>query len=852
TTYHFRAKADAGVHGTANGTDMTFTTLTPPTVSTGNVTNVTANSATISGNLTSLGSASAVNVFFEYGTTTSYGSKTIAESMTATGTFSANLIGLSPGTTYHFRAQADGVMHGMASGTDTTFTTLTPPTVITSVATNITTNSANVSGNLTSLGTATTANVSFEYGTSTSYGSNTTAQAMTGTGVFSASLTGLSSNTTYHFRAKADGGAHGVANGTDMTFSTLTPPTVITDNATSITANSATVSGNLTSLGTAPTANVSFEYGTTTGYGSSTTAQPMTVTGIFSATLTGLSSNTTYHFRAKADAGGYGIANGTDMTFTTAGAPPPPAPAPGGGGGVGGVGGVEVKEPGVTSVTTAVTSTGEFSSAVTAKSEDAKVKLTIAQGIIGKTSSGSPLSRISIVPMVKPPAPPADSRIVGSTYDLGPDGATFNPPVTLTLSYDPAEFPEGVNQQNLVIAMWLESTGQWVRVAGGTVDPLTRTITAPVSHFTAFAVIVGTRPATFITSGLTISPPEVDSGGNVTISTLVTNVGDLTGSYGVILKIDNLTVATKYVTLAGNTSQTVTFTATKSVAGNYAVSVDGQSGRFMVKALPALPSPPAPAAFAISSLSISPAEVTTGKTVTISVLVTNTGDLTGTYQAILKIGGTVTGTKEITLAGGASQTITFTASKDVAGSFAVNIDGQSGRLTVKTPIVPARPTNWWLIAAIVVAGIALALVGYVLAWRKRRPIVLFDKIYAKFSDKRIVHIYRVRPLGSGKYALLIEFGVRRGMTEGLHIGVNVNAELTNFKTWLDKSETPTITVTGMSVFKKFSRGYQPPMYDQKLKSLNLTPSTSYYWYFETEEPPKVRQLLFMDYYDRKP
>jgi len=45
-----------------------------PTVGTSAASDVTANSATLNGNLTSPGSATTVNVSFEYGRTTSYGS----------------------------------------------------------------------------------------------------------------------------------------------------------------------------------------------------------------------------------------------------------------------------------------------------------------------------------------------------------------------------------------------------------------------------------------------------------------------------------------------------------------------------------------------------------------------------------------------------------------------------------------------------------------------------------------------------------------------------------------------------------------------------------------------------------
>jgi len=842
TDYHFRAVATA--NGTANGADKTFRTLAPipPVVITSAASNVTSNTTTLSGNLTSLGTATTVDVFFEYGTTTSYGTTTPAQEMTGTGAFSANLTGLSPGTDYHFRAKADGGAHGTATGASTNFTTQTPipPVVDTVVSANVTPSSVTVSGNLTSLGTAPTVDVFFEYGTNTSYGGTTSAQTMNGTGTFSANLTGLSSNTTYHFRARADGGIHGIATGNDMIFTTgATLLVVSTSAASNITNTSAALSGNLTDLGPATTANVSFEYGTASSYGNATPVQTMNGTGTFTADITGLSPGATYHFQAMADGGIHGVANGTNKSFTTTG-----TPAPSGGGGGGGE-----RAPGVTFVADVITDKGEFTFSVSAKSEDSRAKLTIDKGIVGKTKYGLPLSSLSIVPMERSPSPPAQAVIIGLAYDLGPDGATFDPPATLTFTYDPDEIPKGVNQKNLVIAMWDEGAGEWVTIEDGTIDPIAYTITAPVSHFTAFTVVAHTRPPAFTTSFLTISPTEVTTGEVVTIGTMVTNNGDVKGGYEVTLKVDNVVVATRYVILDGRASQTITFTTSMDVPGSYTGSVNGRSVEFTVKTSTAPPPRLAPAAFTAGSLTISPAEVATGKTITINVLVTNIGGLKGTYKVVLKINSVLVGTEDVTLAGGTTQKVTFTTSKDTAGTYIVNVGALSGTFTVKTPTAPANP----IIGIIIVGSIAIALVGCFVAWWKRRPLILLlDKIFARFMDKRIVRTYSVRRLGFGKHALIIEFGVRTGQTEGLHVGVNMDTESIDVRGWFDKPNTPTITVIKKGIVKKFIAQYEPQKYERKERYMSLTPLVSYYWYFEAEEPLQVKEVLFLDYHDRKP
>ncbi len=96
-------------------------------------------------------------------------------------------------------------------------------------------------------------------------------------------------------------------------------PSVKTAGAPDVSQSAAVLNGSLGSLGTAKSVQVSFEYGTTVKYGSVTPAQTVTAAGAFSAKISGLTANTTYHFRAKAV--GQGTAVGADATFKTQAAP---------------------------------------------------------------------------------------------------------------------------------------------------------------------------------------------------------------------------------------------------------------------------------------------------------------------------------------------------------------------------------------------------------------------------------------------------------------------------------------------------------------------------------------------------
>jgi YVTN family beta-propeller protein len=222
--YHFRIVATNSA-GTTFGGDRTFTTLSPtgaPVVTTNPATLIASFSATLNGSLDPHGLTT--NVYFQYGTTTSYGSTTPMQSKTGNNflNISANISSLTASTTYHFRIVASNSA-GTSLGGDRTFTTLTatgPPVVTTSPPTNVTTSSATLNGSLDPHGLTTTAY--FQYGTTTSYGHTTPMQSQTGNTYrnIATNISGLATHTTYHFRIVATNSA-GTKYGSDRTFSTF-------------------------------------------------------------------------------------------------------------------------------------------------------------------------------------------------------------------------------------------------------------------------------------------------------------------------------------------------------------------------------------------------------------------------------------------------------------------------------------------------------------------------------------------------------------------------------------------------------------------------------------------------------
>ena len=125
TSYHVRAYA-TNYLGTSYGPNVTFTTLTTPTVSaTATISGITGTTATGGGTITSDGGATVTTRGVVWGTTT--GASTFsATSGTGTGSYLSNLSGLTPATIYYVRAFATNSV-GTVYGTETSFTTSAGP-----------------------------------------------------------------------------------------------------------------------------------------------------------------------------------------------------------------------------------------------------------------------------------------------------------------------------------------------------------------------------------------------------------------------------------------------------------------------------------------------------------------------------------------------------------------------------------------------------------------------------------------------------------------------------------------------------------------------------------------------------
>ena len=129
------------------------------------------------------------------------------------------------------------------------------------------------------------------------------------------------------------------------------------------------------------------------------------------------------------------------------------------------------------------------------QSADGGARMNILTGTLAVTRDRTPLSQITIQQVADPGAdfPDANFKVAGLCYAFEPTGAQFNPAITITLTYDPAQVPAG---QTPFIAWWNAQTRQWEILTTVSFDPVNHTVTASTTHFTAFAVLTNRIPAT--------------------------------------------------------------------------------------------------------------------------------------------------------------------------------------------------------------------------------------------------------------------------------------------------------------------------------------------------------------------
>jgi len=245
TTYYARAYGENS-RGISYGSEVTFTTLGLPTLSTAAVSNIATTTATSGGTITTDGGApvSAKGVVWSTSTNPTVDLATKTNEGPGAVSFTSSLVGLAPNVKYFVRAYATNA-NGTSYGQEISFTTLqlSSPTLTTSPASSITTNSAISGGNITGDGGAPVTARGICWNTTGSPTIvNTRTQDGSGTGAFTSSISGLAPNTTYFVRSYATNGI-GTSYGNEVSFKTSCPLPVVTLDVSALTWTAAPSAG---------------------------------------------------------------------------------------------------------------------------------------------------------------------------------------------------------------------------------------------------------------------------------------------------------------------------------------------------------------------------------------------------------------------------------------------------------------------------------------------------------------------------------------------------------------------------------------------------------------------------------
>ena len=274
------------------------------------------------------------DVFLDYGTSSSYGSSVKVATVTASQVPKSGTYTLSdlPGeTTYYVRVRVVASPSGKV-GTSSGASGQTKPVgnpVVSATLGAVAQYSATLSYNLTALGDgAASATLYYDVSTSSSFPSGSTTSTAIQGGILpgalpkvgTATVTGLSAETTYYVRVRAVNHANKV--GTSATMTVETPPVgdpEVAVDMTSVLQRAATASISIATLGeAAASATITVEYGTSTSYGQTATVSGTPAVGaVLTAAFENLATETTYYVRVtvRNDAGKTGVATTSFRTL---------------------------------------------------------------------------------------------------------------------------------------------------------------------------------------------------------------------------------------------------------------------------------------------------------------------------------------------------------------------------------------------------------------------------------------------------------------------------------------------------------------------------------------------------------
>lgn len=102
---------------------------------------------------------------------------------------------------------------------------------------------------------------------------------------------------------------------------------------------------------------------------------------------------------------------------------------------------------------------------------------------------------------------------------------------------------------------------------------------------------------------------------------------------------------------------------------------------------------------------------------------------------------------------------------------------------------------------------------------------------------------------AGHYAILFEFGVRSGSTNGFGTAILIDQKIISHEYWGAQPLRTDIPPNRMSVETMMSENINGERYQLTFATPSITPQKSEYIYLETEQAPQVRAVIFLEDFD---
>jgi len=270
----------------------------------------------------------------------------------------------------------------------------------------------------------------------------------------------------------------------------------------------------------------------------------------------------------------------------------------------------------------------------------------------------------------------------------------------------------GIDIDNITLMRENSLTGTWTELTTTleNEDENYYYFSATTPGFSCF-VVVGVVQADF-SVGLSSSSATVQQGNSTTSTVSVST--STAYSYDVTLSASGapagVSIGFSTSTSTPDFSSTMTVTVGSSTStGTYSITVTGTGADSTTHSTtysltvssagsvepPSTPSTPPTteeeeeATFEFSVFRM-PDEIKVGETATIAFTITNTGDLDGTYTAVLTLDGTVIQSKTVTILAGESQEVSFEVVPPADGTYVISIAGQTASLVVTPELVVSQ------------------------------------------------------------------------------------------------------------------------------------------------------------------